>query len=86
MGDPLNKQFFTARGSIIFPPKVANRPPWLRVSSSRGHFPMKEPRDPNVFPENKQNPRGNSGRCLKRTMVEENGKGINPQSSDGLFF
>ena len=28
-GDPLKKESFTTRGSIIFPPNVAKRPAWL---------------------------------------------------------
>ena len=28
IGDPLKKKCFTPRGSIIFPPKVAKRPPF----------------------------------------------------------
>ena len=31
-----------------------------------------------IFSENQQNPKGNSDRLLKRTMVEKNGNGINP--------
>ena len=30
MGDPLTKESFTTSNSIVFPPKVAKRPPWSK--------------------------------------------------------
>ena len=35
IGD-LKKESFATRGSIIFPPKVAKRPPWQVVSGHHG--------------------------------------------------